>query len=60
MDIVDVGSISSANLVGLLIFYSFGEGSIILGGINNHQGVVGWHGHGVMQWSGFKMIGGEF
>jgi len=41
MDIVDVGSISSANLVGLLIFYSFGEGSIILGGINNHQGVVG-------------------
>ena len=36
-----VGSISYANLVGLLILYSFGEASIILGGIINHQGVVG-------------------
>lgn len=41
-DIDDVWSISSANLVGLLILYSFGEASIILVGIIiNYQGVVG-------------------
>jgi len=36
--IVYVLSISSANLVVLLILYSFGEPSIILVGIINHQG----------------------
>lgn len=38
MNTVYVRSISAANLVGLLILYSFGEPSIILVGIINHQG----------------------